>query len=409
MRDRRHGDRTATVVLPVLNEADSVVDCIDEARRGLAAAGIDGEILVIDNGSTDGSVRLARDAGARVVRETVLGYGAALRRGIADARGEIVVMADADSTYDLTRIGELIKPIIDDEVDVVIGGRLDGVNRNTMPLLHRLVGTPILSFLVRRACGDLDVRDSQSGFRAIDTAKARRLGLKATGMEFASEMLIRASQDGLRVAERHIGYRPRVGESKLQTMRDGIRHIQLILLLAPQLILFWPGLLLLGGGLLLGIVSVVNPLGFDVGQLQWQPIFFGPILIVLGAMGAVSGAVVAHRSPLLRPDIAGHFSFVGDERFPRRCIAAGAAGLMTGLGIDLALFVVWLTQGTSPTRALGLAGLAQALIITGASLAGFGFIHNVLDRRKGYSNYDGDIDIAEFGLGFGRSPESFTG
>jgi len=391
-------DRRVTVVLPVLNEAASVVTCIEDARQGLAAAGIAGEILVIDNGSTDGSARLARDAGATVIRETVEGYGAALRRGITEASGEIVVMADADATYDLTRLGELVAPIVDGESDLVIGGRLEGANRGTMPLLHRFVGTPVLSFLVRRACNRLDIRDSQSGFRAIDTAAARRLDLKATGMEFASEMLIRASQDGLRVDERHIGYRRRVGDSKLQTMRDGLRHLQLILLLAPHLLLVWPGLAMFVGGSLLSAMSVVNPLGFNLGPLRWQPIFFGPILIVLGALAAVAGAVIAYHSPLLRPNVARQFAFVGSRRFPGRCIAAGLTGLLIGLGIDLALFVVWVTQETSPARALSLAGLAQALIITGTSLAGFGLIHNVLDRRSGYQNHRGEIDISEFGL-----------
>jgi len=395
LSDRHH---RVSVVLPVLNEAASIVASIDEARQGLARAGLDGEILVIDNGSTDGSARLARDAGAKVIRETVAGYGAALRRGINEADGEIVVMADADATYDLTRLGELVAPILDGELDLVLGGRLEGANRNTMPFLHRFLGTPVLSFLVRRAAKRLDVRDSQSGFRAIETAAVRRLDLKTTGMEFASEMLIRASQDGLRVGERPIGYRARVGDSKLQTFRDGLRHLQLILLLAPHLLLVWPGLAMLVGGSVLSVMSVVNPLGFNLGPLRWQPIFFGPILIVLGAMGAVAGAVIAHHSPLLQPHVARQFAFVGNDRFPRRCITVGLTGLLVGLGIDFALFVVWVTQDTSPARALSLAGLAQALIITGTSLAGFGIIHNVLDRRAGYQNSQGELDISDFGL-----------
>ena len=388
---------SVTVVLPCLDEADSVVACIEEARLGLERAGVSGEILVVDNGSVDGSARLARDAGARVVREPTAGYGAALRRGIAEAQGSIVVMADADLTYDLSRLGELIEPIVENRAELVLGSRSDGANRHTMPFLHRFVGTPILSLLVRRASRGLDVRDSQSGYRAIATVRARRLDLKATGMEFASEMLIRASFDGMRIEERNLGYRPRTGESKLHTLSDGLRHLQLILLLAPQLFLFWPGLAMLSAGFMLSILSLLNPTGFDLGPLRWQPIFFGPILIVLGTMAALSGAVIAHHSPLARLYRTRGFGFVSERRFAIGSIAVGTAMLATGLGINLVLFVIWITNETSPIRALALAGLAQALVITGAILAAFGLIYRVVVRQTGYLDA-GEVDISRFVL-----------
>ncbi len=388
---------SVTVVLPCLDEADSVVACIEEAQLGLARAGVSGEVVVVDNGSVDGSARLARDAGARVVREPTAGYGAALRRGIAEATGSIVVMADADRTYDLSRLGELIEPIVDNRAELVLGSRRDGASRHTMPFLHRFVGTPILSLLVRRASRGLEVRDSQSGYRAITTDRARRLDLKATGMEFASEMLIRASFDGMRIEERNLGYRPRVGESKLHTVRDGLRHLQLILLLAPQLFLFWPGLAMLSAGLMLSILSLLSPAGFDLGPLRWQPIFFGPILIVLGTMAALSGAVITHHSPLARFHRTRGLGFVNERRFAVVSMAVGSATLATGLGIDLVLFVVWITNETSPIRALALAGLAQALVITGALLAAFGLIYRVVARQTGYLDGD-DLDVSRFAL-----------
>jgi hypothetical protein len=398
---------TVTVVLPVLDEAPSVVACIDEARTGLAAADLRGEVLVIDNGSRDGSAALARAAGARVVREPVEGYGAALRRGIAEATGDIVVMADADGTYDLAHLGTLVEPIARGDADIVVGSRLRNAARSSMPFLHRFVGTPVLSFLVRRAGRQLRIRDSQSGFRAIRTDAARRLALKATGMEFASEMLIRASQDGLVVIEHDLPYRPRIGESKLRTMRDGFRHLLLIVMLAPHLVLFWPGVAMLASGAALAAMSIANPLGFNLGPLRWQPIFFGPILIVLGGMGTVAGAVLANQSPLIRPDVARHFGFVDDRRFARRCVAAGSAVLAAGLGIDLVLFVVWITQETSPARALAFAGVAQALIIGGAGLAGFGITQTMIKRRDSYRDRDGDIDVTELGvLGSTAPPRS---
>ena len=159
-----------SVVLPCLNEAESVGLCVTAAREALAGAGIRGEVVVVDNGSTDGSPQLAADAGARVIRESQQGYGSALRTGFAAAKGEVVVMADADLTYDFAKVPELVAPIRAGEADMVLGSRLGGATRQTMPFLHRFVGTPAITFLTARACGGRVVRDSQSGFRAFRRA-----------------------------------------------------------------------------------------------------------------------------------------------------------------------------------------------------------------------------------------------
>jgi hypothetical protein len=386
-------DLDVTVILPCLDEADSVAGCIAEARTGLERAGLSGEVVVVDNGSTDGSARLARDAGARVIREPEVGYGAALRRGIREARGAFVVMADADNTYDLSRLGEVMAPLLADEADLVLGARLDGANRRTMPMLHRWLGTPILSFLVRRAGHDIDVTDSQSGYRAMRAETAQRLGLRASGMEFASEMLIKASIDGLRITERDLGYRPRIGESKLQTMRDGLRHLQQILMMAPQLLLFWPGLAMLTLGVLLGVASLVEPAGFDLGPLRWQPVFFGPILMVLGTMATLSGIVLAHHSPLARLAPQRPFGFVSERRFALGTAGIGGAALTLGLAIDLALFFVWIANETSPSRAIVLAGIAQALVITGVVLVAFGLVYRVITGQQGYTDIGNPVTI----------------
>ena len=347
----RRLDRPAvTVVLPCLDEAASIVACIEEARAGLDAAGVSGEILVVDNGSSDGSARLAAAAGARVVTAADPGYGNAVRTGVDHAAGEVVVMADADRTYELARLGELAKPVIAGEADLVLGSRLDGANRTTMPLLHRLIGNPAISFALRRACHGLRIRDSQSGFRAFDAAKMRRLGLKAPGMEFASEMLIRASNEGYRIEERPIGYRPRVGDSKLSTLADGWRHLQLILLLSPQLLLFWPGVTLLVLGSLLSALSLLNPIGFDFGTLHWQPIFLAPILVVLGSIAALSGAVIAHHSALAGRRAIPPFHLVGHPRFAGRCITTGVVAFITGMSLDVFLFAAWVGDGNWTRR-----------------------------------------------------------
>ena len=174
-----------TVVMPCLNEEGSVGGCIDEAVLALEATGIKHEILVVDNNSTDRSVEIALAHGARVIHEGSPGYGSALRSGIEAAFGDIVVMADADLTYDLSRIAELVAPVIEGSADIVLGERLSEAPKSTMPFLHRHVGTPVLTLLVRRATHGLTVTDSQSGYRAFRRDAVLGLGLSSTGMEFA--------------------------------------------------------------------------------------------------------------------------------------------------------------------------------------------------------------------------------
>ena len=384
---------TVTVVLPCLNEASSIVACIEEARSGLTKAGLEGEVLVVDNGSTDGSIELALVAGARVIHETVPGYGAALRRGFHEAEGSILVMADADGTYDLLRLGELVEPVVANQADLVLGSRLNGSTRGTMPILHRYIGTPVISFLQRRAGSGAGVRDSQSGYRAFRAETMQRLDLKATGMEFASEMLIRAGHEGLRVTETPIGYRRRTGDSKLRTFADGWRHLQLILLLAPQLLLFWPGIVMFGSGVTLSMLSLFNPTGFKIGTLLWQPIFFAPILIVLGAVSTLAGAVLSHYSSLSRSVAGSGFAFVGNPRFPSRSVAAGVFVLIPGILLEIVLFSASLGTDGSPSRRLVLAGIAQALILVGAVLIGFGLTYRVVVRNAEYHNHVGAVDI----------------
>jgi glycosyltransferase involved in cell wall biosynthesis len=159
-----------SVVLPCLDEEASVGACVSEALEAITAAGLTGEVVVVDNGSTDDSAQVAREAGARVVVELEPGYGNAIASGVSAARGRVVVMADADSTYPLDRVVELARPVLDGGADIVLGNRMSDANDATMPFLHRTLGTPVLSWLNRRAAPGLRVRDSQSGFRAFGRA-----------------------------------------------------------------------------------------------------------------------------------------------------------------------------------------------------------------------------------------------
>jgi hypothetical protein len=374
-----------SLVLPCLDEAGSVGACVSEALDAMRAAGLRGEVVVVDNGSTDGSPELAEAAGARVIHESRRGYGSALRAGFAAAHGEVLVMADADCTYELDRIPELVAPILADEADLVLGSRLDSATRRTMPLLHRFVGTPVLTFLTARACGRRVVTDSQSGFRAFKRDVLPRMGLTTTGMELASEMLIRSARAGLRISEIQMSYRPRVGESKLSTWSDGWRHLQLIFLLAPDLLLIGPGLVLFVLGVAMLAVAFIDPNGLEVGSLVWQPVVFSGIAMVLGMQALLAGAVLANTSSVTVPGVKRRFAFVGADSFPGHCGLAGVLAVLGGILIDAILFGYWLTDTELPVSELGLTSLAQSLIIIGSTMATFGLVSRFVRARP-----DGD-------------------
>ena len=180
---------------------------------------------------------------------------------------QIGVMADADLTYDLPNLGQVVSKV-EDGADLALANRLDGLNSDSMPLLHRLLGTPVLSWILRRVTrGAVTVRDSQSGYRAFDLERIRALRLQGSGMEFASEMLFQASLNGYAVEEIRLPYRPRVGESKLNTFSDGLRHLKLLTLLAPRVALLWPAVLLAVLGLGLTTASLIDPSGLEIGRL----------------------------------------------------------------------------------------------------------------------------------------------
>jgi hypothetical protein len=371
-----------SVVLPCLNEQDSVGLCVTEALEAMAAGHLVGEVVVVDNGSTDASVQVATAAGARIVSESRPGYGSALLAGFGAAAGDVIVMADADYTYELERIPDLVAPVIDGNADLVLGSRLDSATRASMPLAHRFIGTPILTFLTARACGRRVVTDSQSGFRAFRRDALPIMGLTSTGMELASEMLIRSARAGLRIKEIQTKYRPRIGESKLATWSDGWRHLILIFLLAPDLLLIGPSLVLLALGVAMLATTFVHPGGVEIGSIVWQPVFFAGIALVLGTQALLAGTVLAYNSSIARPGIDHRFAFVGRPAFPNRCVAAGVVTVIAGLLLNLILFIWWLhDKHQTALSHFGLASLSQSLIIIGSTLTSFGIISRFLRAR----------------------------
>jgi len=224
----------------------------------IQSAGYEADVVVVDNGSTDRSAERAIAAGARVIEERSRGYGRAIRTGIESAKGSIVFMADADGTYELARIPEFIRHITDGGNDLVIGNRYHDIKKGAMPVLHRYLGTPFLSFLMK-ILFRTGVKDVNCGMRAFTQNAYQKLNLVTTGMEFASEMVIRAITIRLKIKEVDLAYLPRVGESKLRTVRDGLRHLRLMLLYSPDFMFMIPALIFWIGGATIVLILFPRP------------------------------------------------------------------------------------------------------------------------------------------------------
>jgi len=374
-------DVMVSVVLPCLNEEASVAACVEEALVALHTADLPGEVVVVDNGSTDQTVARAIDAGARVVAEPIPGYGSALRRGVAEARGQIVVMADADYTYDLSRIADVIKPIRLQEADLVIATRVPGKEDKT-PWLHHHVGTPTLSWLNRRAAPGLSVRDSQSGYRAFRRDAVLALDLRGSGMEYASEMLVRAARSNFRIAEIPTAYRMRIGESKLNTLRDGLRHLRQIALLAPEVVLRLPAITVFVLGAVMEAYLLARPSGFEFGSLRWQPVFLATICMVLGSVGWVAAEAVEAISPLARRDARSRPTVW--RRNLRRAAKTGAGTMIVGAALELALLLAGSSHDAITARRLAISGLAATLLLLGAVLIAAGLIGLLIEGQRSY-------------------------
>jgi glycosyltransferase involved in cell wall biosynthesis len=370
-----------SIVMPCLNEAETVAVCVRKALAWLSASGNSGEVLVVDNGSTDRSAELATEAGAQVIRERRRGYGNAYLRGFAEARGDIIVMGDADDTYDFSRLDDLIRPL-EQGYDMVLGNRFaGGVQPGAMPWAHRYIGSPIINLLIRRFIG-VRVGDSQSGFRAFTRAAYQRLRLRSGGMELASEMIVNAAREGLTITEVPAPYNVRLGESKLNTVRDGWRHLRFLLISAPNFLFVLPGLALVGMGAVVTVLSFLAPGGIEIGSLAWQPVFAGSIFLAIGANALVFGAITKSYGVsrgILREDAWTRFyaRFFSLERV----LGVGGALLVLGLVLNLGLFVVW-AAGGKLTLGLQLAALAQGLMIVGANVGLAGFLAMAIADRR---------------------------
>ena len=324
-----------SVVMPCLNEADTLATCIHKARRGMAEAGVTGEIIVADNGSTDGSQAIAERLGARVVDVEDRGYGAALMGGIAAARGRWVVMGDADDSYDFGEIPKFVDKLRAGYA-LVQGCRLPAgggtILPGAMPFLHRWWGNPMFTMLVRRWFG-APVHDVYCGLRGFRKSHYESLGQRCTGMEFATEMIIRSSLRNARIAEVPIKLHPdgRVAHAPhLKTFRDGWRTLRFFLFYSPRWLFLYPGALLAGVGL--AVLAWLLPAPRTVGSVtfDYNTLLFAAAAVMLGAQSVlfwIFAKVFAMGEGLLNPD-------------PRIERLLGVVSLEVGAALGAALFLV---------------------------------------------------------------------
>jgi hypothetical protein len=356
-----------SVVMPCLNEETTIASCIDRAREGLERAGLTGEVVVADNGSTDRSVEIARAHGARVVHVPGRGYGAAYRGGFAAARGRVVVMGDSDDTYDFSRLGDLVGRL-EQGADLVLGSRLKGdISPGAMPWLHRYVGNPLLSATLNLFYRTR-ISDTHSGFRAFRRDAYERLGLRTTGMEFASEMLIVAARSGWRIAEIPIAYHPRAGESKLRTFRDGWRHLRLLLLYSPTHLFTVPGLAMAALGFAILAALVGGPIEVAGRVVDFHVMFVGALLATLGTEVSLLG--VFARSWRARPR---WFTL-------ERGLTLGLVTFLAGFGLNAWILAEWLAAGLGELMEVRKAIVGMTLMVVGAQI---GFASFFLDVLRG--------------------------
>ena len=368
-----------SVVLPCLDEAETVAACVLKAFDVLDREGLEGEVIVVDNGSVDGSAELAQAAGARVVHEPRRGYGSAYLAGFSAASGDYIVMADSDLTYDLDDLPRFLAEL-DDGAQLVMGDRMDNIQPGAMVWLHRYVGNPVLAALLNLLF-QAGVHDPHCGMRAFRREVLPALDLRTTGMEFASEMVIRAAKEGLAIRELPIAYHPRQGESKLSRFRDGWRHLRFLLVHSPTHLFAVPGALMSVIGSLI-VLTVIARLEIFGRAWDIHAIVAGCLLMIVGVQVLALG---------LCARAYGRY-FLGEEdpwldrlraRFRlEHGLLLGGAILFAGLVICAVIVGIWVNRGFGSLAEERLAVLGATLVIIGVQVFFSSFLLSILGLRR---------------------------
>ena len=368
-----------SVVIPCLNEAESIERCVRSALAALEASDLAGEVVVADNDSEDGSPLIAANAGAVVVHQPVRGYGSAYMAGFAIARGRYIVMADADLTYDFEEIPRFVAEL-EKGADMVIGDRMKNIHPGAMPWHHRYIGNPLLSGFLNLLF-KTGIDDAHCGMRALRRDRLNQLDLRTTGMEFASEMVIRAAKENLVLAQFPIEYHPRGGESKLSSFRDGWRHLRFLLVHSPNHLFIFPGAVMFVLGALVELICVTR---VDLFGRVWgfHAVIVGSLLAIVGTQVLALG-ICAHT-------YATYYMNERDDWFDRararfgleHGLALGSLFTLVGLIGGAIIIVDWISRGFGALAYEYLAVLAATLIIIGIQVFFTSFLISILGLRR---------------------------
>jgi glycosyltransferase involved in cell wall biosynthesis len=372
-------DPLLSVVIPCLNEEENIERCVRLAIEVMEREGIRGEVVVADNASDDRSAEIATAAGARVVHEPRRGYGSAYLAGFTAARGTYIVMADADLTYDFNEIPRFLAEL-ENGGQLVMGDRMDNIQPGAMPWLHRYVGNPILSGILNLFF-KTGIRDAHCGMRALRRDVLPALDLRTTGMEFASEMVIRASKAGLDIREFPIEYHPRGGASKLSSFRDGWRHLRFLLVHSPTHLFIIPGLAMAVFGALVSLTVLAQ---IDLLGRTWDlhTMIAGSLFMIVGTQVLALG-LCAHA-------FGTYFMGEKDPWFDRmrarfrleHGLLLGGALAIVGVAIAAVIVGIWINRGFGAISEERLAVAAATLVIVGIQIFFSSFLLSILGLRR---------------------------
>lgn len=370
-----------SIVLPCLNEEKAIGMCLDSINKVVIENKMDAEIIVVDNGSTDRSREIVREKQAkskaiRLIEEKQRGYGSAYLRGFKEAKGKYLFMADSDGSYDFSEIPNFIKELRNG-YEFVIGNRFKGeIEKGAMPWSHRYIGNPILSGILRLFF-KTNVRDAHCGMRAITKSALEKLNLRTIGMEFASEMVIKAGKKGLKTKEIPINYKKRTGNSKLNSFPDGWRHLRFMLLYSPLFLFFIPGLILFLLGLISGLLLYFGRLEFLGTPLYYHPMFLSAALVIVGyqlIIFALFAKTYAATHLGEKNNLQKLYKHITIEK-------AGIIGILLaliGAIIYIYIFVGWVKSGFSGLEQVKNSVAALTLIVVGIQTIFSSFMLSIL-------------------------------
>jgi glycosyltransferase involved in cell wall biosynthesis len=368
-----------SVVIPCLNEEENVERCVRGAIDALRSASLDGEVIVVDNDSDDRSAEIAAAAGANVVSERRRGYGSAYLAGFAAARGTYIVMADADLTYDFNEIPNFVAAL-ESGAQLVMGNRMDNIKPGAMPWLHRYIGNPLLTGVLNLFFRT-GVRDAHCGMRALRRDVLETLDLRTTGMEFASEMVIRAAKEHLAIAEVEIEYHPRGGESKLSSFRDGWRHLRFLLVHSPTHLFIIPGAALAALGALISVLVVAH---LDIFGRSWDihALIGGALLTIVGTQVLALGLCAHAYGTYFMGQRDAWFDAMRGRFRLEHGLALGGVIIIGGFITGLIIVIQWIDHGFGALGLNKLAVIAFELLVVGLQIFFSSFLLSILGLRR---------------------------